>query len=102
MRPPTQRPRLAIAATVILSILVLFLALKRRGSGPVATTHENSDGNLKQPASSTASAPANPFGRNRQRAERLTSDLPPEQVVSNKLSQFARNRRAVVEAMARK
>jgi hypothetical protein len=102
MTPPRRRPRLAIATVAILSVLVLFLALKRRQTDAVDAVRENSDVNFQRSLSSPLPAPANPFARNRQRVERLASELPPEQVVSNKLSQFARNRRAVLDAMARK
>jgi hypothetical protein len=100
--PPRQRPRLAFAIVAVLSVLVLFLALKRRHRDSAEAAHEKSTISTQQSASSTVSPSVNPFARNRQRAERLASDLPPEQVVSNKLSQFARNRRAIMEAFAKK
>jgi hypothetical protein len=102
MTPPRQRPRLAIVTVAILSVLVLFLALKRRQTGAVNIARENSDTHAQLSSGSTISPPANPFTRNRQPVERLSNDLPPEQIVSNKLSQFARNRRAVLEAFAKK
>ena len=102
MTPPRQRPWLAIAIVAILSVLVLFLALQRRQRDSAEAPHEKSNTNSQQSASSTTSPSVNPFARNRQRMERLTSELPPEQVVSNKLAQFARNRRAVLEAFAKK
>jgi tetratricopeptide (TPR) repeat protein len=102
MTPMHKGPRLAVWTVAILSVLVIFLALRSQRRA-VDVVRENLTTNHQRSASTVeTTARANPFARNYQRMERLANELPPEQIVSNKLSQFARNRRAVMEAFAKK
>jgi hypothetical protein len=81
MAPQGKRPRLIVWTVVILSVLVIFLALKNRRRA-VDAVRENSDAKSPPAVSSTVSPPANPFARSRPRMERLGSELPPEQAVA--------------------
>ncbi len=102
MPPQSKRPGFAVWTVGILSLLVLLLALKQRRNDSVAALHEGSHTDVSQTPHSAAAQRTNPFARSRPRIETITSELSPELIVSNKLSQFARNRRAIMEAIAKK
>jgi hypothetical protein len=90
-----------ILAAVALSNLVLLLMFKQRpssaGSAPPPAV-----ANAQSAANTASASPRNPFARGGSRVSMTATELPAEQVVSNKLAQFARSRRAITEGLARK
>ena len=85
------------------TLLVLFLALWR-GSQPETPVEPPEEQHPAAPADSeTGSAPkARLFSARRAGTSTAPMEMAAEQAVSNKLAQFARSRRAVAAAMARK
>ena len=98
-----KQPRFAAWTIVILSLTVLFMALKfRRPASDVARGIPNTNSQVSESVGAATATQARPFARTGQRIEKRAGELSPEQMVSNKLSQFARNRRAQMEAFAQK
>jgi hypothetical protein len=99
-RNGTRRFALWIVGAVSV-LLIVLLTSKQRQRATVETAGEPAV--ITSPEARVLKAPTNSsFVRNAQRTRQAGVEMPPELVVSNKVVQFAKNRRAVAHALARR